>query len=338
MLRSKTLDALDPLTAAARVGDYLTPQSNGDWTISGFTVDEEAATVDRLRAFGDGGGRFTPEGSYLSLHNENGVMMSNTPDELNDHAAFMEAASGRVLVHGLGLSCVVSGLLANEQVTHIDVVELSEEVIAMVGPCFDDEPRVAIHHGDALTYEWPDDARWDYAWHDIWQTINNDNLTSEKAENGVGYDALLRRFAPLATYQGAWALEQSLLVDAAYDLADERAGEWAQRWRDAADRDGRRRILIDWYSQQNPITRALGGEPDESRRQVAEFLVSQELDARPERLDREEAAFYIDAAPLLPEIQHMAPALMATYYASLELVAERGHGLACRPLTYERTR
>lgn len=335
MRRPQTLNDLDPLDAAGRVGDYLTPQEHGGWRIKGFTVDAEAAMVDRLRSFGDGGGRFTPEGSYLMLANEDGVMMSNTPDELTDHASFMEVAEGRVLVHGLGLGCVVSGLLANDKVDHIDVVELSEDVIAMVGPGYEDEPRVTIHHGNALTYEWPSDARWDYAWHDIWQTISCDNLNSDSAENGVGYDALLTRFASIVTYQGAWALDTSLIMEAAYELADERAEEWAERWR-RADPAGRRELMIDWYAQQNPITRALGGEGSEAtRRQSAEWLLSQEDDD--ERYQRDEAKFLIDAPPLVPEVRDQLPARLATYYASLDLVAERVHGLACQPLIYERT-
>ena len=30
---------------------------------------------------------------------------------------------------------------------------------------------VAIHQADAYSVEWPADARWDVAWHDIWPTI-----------------------------------------------------------------------------------------------------------------------------------------------------------------------
>lgn len=315
MRRPTTLNDLDPLTAAGRIGDYLQPQSSGDWSIEAFTVDADAALTDRLRAFGDGGGRFTPEGSYLKLANADGVMMSNTPDELADHQPFMEAAHGRVLVHGLGLSCVVSGLLANERVTHIDVVELSTDVIAMVGPCFIGEDRVTIHQGDALNYPWPDNARWDFVWHDIWQTINCDNLTDEDAE-GVSYEALLRRFAPLATHQAAWGLDMALLMQAAYDLADERAAEWGERWRKATP-DERREILIDWHAQASPILSAIGGERSmEQRREGVRWMLSQQED-NPEQYERDEARFIIDAPPLIPEVRDQLPALTAAYYARL---------------------
>ena len=319
--RPKTLNDLDTLTASGRVGDYLVPQEAGEWSIRPFHVDESAATVDRLRAFGDGGGRFTPEGHYLMLRNGRGVMMSNTPDELTDHAAFMEAAEGRVLVTGLGLSCVVSGLLANDKVTHIDVVELSEDVIKMVGPSFDDEPRVTIHQGDAFTYEWPADARWDFAWHDIWQTISSDNLvTGDHNCACVGYDQMLQRYAPHVTkHQGAWGLDTSLLMEAAQDLATEQADDWAHRWR-VADENGRREILIDWFMQVNPVMKALGGEPTQQRREVAEWMLEQENWR--ERVKKPEASFYVEAPPLVAEVRDKLPGLMYAYFGSLDLPTE----------------
>lgn len=315
--RAQTLNDLDPLIAAGLVGTYLTPQTDGDWSIKPFTVSENDATIDRLRSLGDGGGRFTPAGDYLSLSNADGVMMSNTPDEQNDHRLFMELAAGRVLVSGLGLSCVVSGLLANDEVRHIDVIEKSEAVIRMVGPAFAAEPRVTIHHGDALTYEWPDDASWTFAWHDIWQTIAPNNLIAAEDADCPGYDQMLLRYAPLATYQGAWALDTSLLMQAAEALADERAEEWAARWRQT-DEAGRREVLIDWHRLGNPVLDALGGGPT---REAAEFMVEQ-TNWR-EQVKRDNMRFFIDAPPLIAEVRPQLAELLTNYYAGLGLAADR---------------
>lgn len=65
----------------------------------------------------------------------------------------------RARVTGLGRGCVVRGLLARPQVEHIDVVEIDVGVLDMVGPSFAGEPRLMIHQGDALTYTWPQGAR-----------------------------------------------------------------------------------------------------------------------------------------------------------------------------------
>jgi hypothetical protein len=125
------------------------------------------------------------------------VVMSDEPRELRRHLPVVLTAAGRVLVTGLGLGCVVRGLLANPAVTHIDVIEISEDVLAMVGPSFADEPRVAIHQGDALRHRWPRGARWDVAWHDVW---------GEAPHTHHLHARLLARYQPRAQRQGAWGL------------------------------------------------------------------------------------------------------------------------------------
>jgi hypothetical protein len=121
--------------------------------------------------------------------------MSDDPTELRKHLAIVRVASGRVLVSGLGLGCVVRGLLANQAVKQVDVVEIDADVLRMVGPTFAGEPRVTIHHGDALTYDWPAGTRWNFAWHDVW---------SEHEPLAILHAHLLRRYRPLVARQGAW--------------------------------------------------------------------------------------------------------------------------------------
>jgi hypothetical protein len=56
--------------------------------------------------------------------------------------------------------------------------------------------RLTIHHGDALTYKWPVGTRWTVAWHDIWDTICEDNLPD--------MNRLHRRFGRRVDWQGSW--------------------------------------------------------------------------------------------------------------------------------------
>jgi predicted membrane-bound spermidine synthase len=101
-----------------------------------------------------------------------------------------------VLVTGLGLGCVVRGLLAKPEVDHIDVVELDGAIIDVVGAEFAAEPRVTIHHHNALTF--PVEGRsWDVAWHDIW-CERNDGLDMLHAK-------MIHHFADACPQQGAWA-------------------------------------------------------------------------------------------------------------------------------------
>ena len=68
---------------------------------------------------------------------------------------------------------MVKALLSKQSVTHIDVVEVNKDIIDLVGKHFKD-PRVTIYWGDAFTYKWPTQTKWDCVWHDIWDTINSD--------------------------------------------------------------------------------------------------------------------------------------------------------------------
>lgn len=239
--RPQSLDQYDPWVAASSVDNFIgVPQDSGKWHIDTFAVNEQNAIEQAIRMqYGDSPGRGVPEGEYLRLWfndpNEEGVdqkttMMSNTPDEVNDHTDPFVHAKGDVLVHGLGLSCVVSGLLAKPEVTHIDVVDLSEDIINMVGPAYADEPRVTIHHGDAMTYEWPADKRWNYVWHDIWAKISDGNLDPAKAEYGITYFDLFDRFRDRCDRQNAWVFLRALQMEEAGKLADEKMREYQVAW------------------------------------------------------------------------------------------------------------
>jgi hypothetical protein len=90
---------------------------------------------------------------------------------------------------------VVHGALTYEGIGHIDVVEQSSEVAALIGPLITDD-RVTVHVGDAYDIEWPAGTRWDLAWHDIWPTIDDENLP--------GMDRLMARYKGRVGWQGCW--------------------------------------------------------------------------------------------------------------------------------------
>jgi spermidine synthase len=125
------------------------------------------------------------------------TVMEDSAGELKKHLPIWLKARGRVLVSGLGLGCVVRGLLASPYVEHIDVIEIDELICAIVGREFRDNLRVTIHLGDALSYQLSSEARWDFAWHDIW-TPKNEGLQVQHAK-------LMMKFRrKIETAQGAW--------------------------------------------------------------------------------------------------------------------------------------
>ena len=197
--------------AAWRVSSFLVPDARETARLTREVQTAEGARRDVRWAeeHGHDVESVVPAGDYICLRvlNDEGwaPVMTDTPAEYQDHAHLFEHGRGRVLMHGLGLGCALSALLVNPEVEHVDVVDANADVIAMVGPYYRDYP-VTIHHASCVDKVWPDDARWDYVWHDIWTYVSEDNLDDETAEHGISYGRLAELFAGRADRQGAWAL------------------------------------------------------------------------------------------------------------------------------------
>jgi hypothetical protein len=112
-----------------------------------------------------------------------GRWTSDLPIEQFQQRASIVGFRGRVLVGGLGLGVVVRMLAANKNVTRIDVVEKSPEVIKLVGDhVAQDDPRIGIHEGDLAQFLWDTgkgaqwraqkQPYWHYAFFDIWTGDN----------------------------------------------------------------------------------------------------------------------------------------------------------------------
>lgn len=61
-------------------------------------------------------------------------------------------------------------------------MELDDRVIELVGPHYLKDPRVRVHHSDAVEQMkiWAPGERWDVGWTDIWPDISPDNLPQTK--------------------------------------------------------------------------------------------------------------------------------------------------------------
>lgn len=173
----------------------------GPWYVERFTVEQDSP--GRLRYAMHG--RDVPPGTYTRLMRDgswNEIMMSDTPMEMRDQfsAIFeIKQRGGRVLLNGLGLGMVLKAALASPQVTHVDVVEIEQDIIDLVWPTYAVDARAQVHHADAYTIEWQKDARWTVAWHDIWPTLCTDNLPLMAK--------LHRKYGRRVDWQGSWGKE-----------------------------------------------------------------------------------------------------------------------------------
>ena len=179
----------DDYLSAARCPDSIKPQSFGLWSIARVNVPSLLCpTFTALYQHTEG-----------TIHHKHGeVVMEDSIYELRQHLPIWLKARGRVLVTGLGLGCVVRGLIANPCVERIDVIEIDRGIIRVIGPEFAGSDRVNVIEGDALTHPIGQRDRWDFAWHDIVST--GEDLQLLHAD-------LIRRFMPaVAGPQGAWKL------------------------------------------------------------------------------------------------------------------------------------
>jgi hypothetical protein len=185
-------------------------------------------------------------------------VMSDTPCELEGHREAIEEGHGRVLVTGLGLGVVISGLLAKPDVERIDVIEIDRDVIALTGSRYPD-PRLHIHEGSADDPSClPPDLRWDYAWHDIWTHVAERNLDNETAEHGISYYHLFEIWSSRVPHQGAWALSEAIRSRAANEQIRARHIAWYEALL-AADENTQIEMLQDKVISENhpdihPIT------------------------------------------------------------------------------------
>ena len=165
--------------------------SKGPWKIEKFTVD-------RMDFHALVHGREVPLGeTYTRLMKNGSLVMSDTPAEMNDHWEAVFRAKGSCLLMGLGLGMVLKTILVKERVTDVTVVEISQNLIDLVGPHYPD-PRVTMICADALQWTPPKGKRYQMVWHDIWSGVSTDDLVTMKA--------LRQKYVRRAEWQGCWGL------------------------------------------------------------------------------------------------------------------------------------
>lgn len=177
-----------------------------DWIIERFEVPEIDREIITLAMQG----KQIPPGNYTRLLRKpsslvwNKPIMADTPAEALALLPFVQMAEGRVLINGLGLGVALKAALAKPEVEHIDVVEISQDLIDLVGPHYACD-RLTIWCADAHGITWVKGTTWDVAWHDIWDDISLGNLT--------GMIRLHRKYRkPTTKWQRSWGRREAEML------------------------------------------------------------------------------------------------------------------------------
>lgn len=171
--------------------------SAGLWTVERFTIGDPRSDLGAMQIAFDG--RYCQPGTYTRLiHMHRGVVMSDTMAERDDHHSFVRNATGHCLINGLGIGMCLAAILRKDSVTKVTVVEVDKDIIDLVSPHYSD-PRVNIVHCSAFDYQPPKGERYGAVWHDIWDSICEDNLPE--------MERLHRKYGRRADWQGSWGKE-----------------------------------------------------------------------------------------------------------------------------------
>lgn len=137
-----------------------------------------------------------------NIHLDHGeCVMEDTPKELNTHLNFVLKAKGKVLITGLGLGCIVRGLLCKEEITKITVIERDKSVLSLVVPHMPKDERLNIIEADAIKWTKNNTENFDFAWHDVW----NDKDNNEKPLPLIHLQLILNLINTVKR-QGAWGM------------------------------------------------------------------------------------------------------------------------------------
>lgn len=189
--------------------------SHGDVSVEHFEVTNN---LENMRLWTHG--RECTPGMYTRLMRGKTLWMSDTDAERSDHLEpawrINEEATRRVLIGGLGLGMILRVALLTPQVEHVDVVELDEDVIALIGPSYEKMAEelgksLTIHHADVFKIKWPAGTRWDVAWFDVWPDLCADNLES--------MSKLRRSYGGRTSWNECWGRELT--------IAERRRGRWS---------------------------------------------------------------------------------------------------------------
>lgn len=152
--------------AAFRVTDMRPARVGRAWIERVHVTAENAAELPgRVR-----------EGPLTKLWIGAHVATTDALGEFVEQYPAIEAARGDVMVHGLGLGAVVRAMLAKPEVRHVDIIEISADVLRLIAPYFVGNPRVTIWLGDAYDGS-AIDGDWDLVYSDIW--VDGDDHTAE---------------------------------------------------------------------------------------------------------------------------------------------------------------
>lgn len=129
--------------------------------------------------------------TYTRLFIDDQLWMTDAEFECYTNLKFVTGAHGDVLIAGLGLGLILQPLLDAPDVISVTVIERSPDVIALIGPLYQN-PKLTIIEADA--YNWtPPKKAFNCIYFDIWADVPNEDNREEIRQLKLRYRPALKK-------------------------------------------------------------------------------------------------------------------------------------------------
>lgn len=135
---------------------------------NGWKIQKFRIKSNDFRAMRDG----IMPGTYIRLTHNGECVMSDTNMEKNTNREFCSKAYGDIIIGGLGIGMIIMAIQDKPEVKSITVIEKNQEVIDMVASQLDFNEKVNIICADVFEWKPERGVKYDMAYMDIWNWIN----------------------------------------------------------------------------------------------------------------------------------------------------------------------
>ena len=118
-------------------------------------------------------------GKYIRLAHNDECVMSDTTMEKYTNLDFCANAYGDIIIGGLGIGMIIMAIQDKSEVNSITVIEKNQEVIDMVASQLNFNDKVNIICADVFEWKPERGVKYDMAYMDIWNWINEDVYKNE---------------------------------------------------------------------------------------------------------------------------------------------------------------
>lgn len=165
------------------MSELLEERENNGWKLEKFEIEQ-----GNFRAMLDG----IMPGTYIRLTHNGECVMSDTNMEKKTNEEFCIKAYGDIIIGGLGIGMIIMAIQDKPEVKSITVIEKNQEVIDMVASQLDFNEKVNIICADVFEWKPEHGVKYDMAYMDIWNWVNQDVYKKEMQPLKRKYARFLR--------------------------------------------------------------------------------------------------------------------------------------------------